>query len=319
MKHDNRSSLPVLIIGYSRIENIRKSIIKLRKYGIREIYVALDFSDNSEIFTKQRQLVNEISRMNLGVHVWHRQKNHGVGVGVITAIDWFFSKVESGVILEDDLDFEKDFLEYSSRALEFYLTSREVLLISGSRFNPISKDVHASASTYPLIWGWATWRLKWDEIRTLIIRKKSRKVGHLLKKNISFFYAGAIRAQRGLVDTWDTPLAYEMLIGSRLCIVPPVNLVSNIGADEHASHTVTSEFPLNFPIELPSKIIFPRWDKMMTDVRANNQFLEFRVYNIRLRHLLSPMKSRIALLYYRLFRDNPQSLVSRLEMAEKFD
>ena len=44
--------------------------------------------------------------------------NHGLGLSLINSIDWFFSKVKFGIILEDDLRISEDGDEFATPEAE---------------------------------------------------------------------------------------------------------------------------------------------------------------------------------------------------------
>jgi hypothetical protein len=323
MLSNNSKSIPVLIIGYSRLNAIRDLAHKLLNYEVKDVYLAIDYSADALVASQQRTLVSELSqqfsRRNTELHVWHRNRNHGVAVGVLSALDWFFSSNAVGIVIEDDLTFEEDFLEFCAASLVHFEDNREVLMISGNRYDGAAMKTEVVLTNYPQIWGWATWGTKWPEIRDLILDDKRPNYLRLRKKNICYFYAGAVRARSGLVDTWDTPLAYEMLLRKRLCVLPPVNLVSNLGADHYAAHTRNNTFPLNYPLGRIREVTFPSLEEMKEGCEKQNNYLERYVFRIKLRHLLSPMKLWLFLCYGKVQRKNIIPLELRLRDAEQFE
>jgi hypothetical protein len=101
---------------------------------------------------------------------------------------------------------------------------------------------------------------------------------------MNFWRAGASRAQRGLVDAWDLPLAYAQIREKKLTVIPPVNLVTNVGFDLNATHTTGAVFPLNHPVgNLKSDL---RFSSSGTHQEANayDRVLEKNLFKIRFRH-----------------------------------
>jgi hypothetical protein len=298
-------------------------IYKLLDYGVDSIYLALDYSNSEVIRAKQVKLVQEIRSIQSSyiaqVEIWYKERNHGIGVGIISAIDWFFSHNENGIILEDDLIFEEDFLLFCSKALNAYENESQILLISGNRYDRNPESSSIAVTNFPQIWGWATWQEKWIEIRKMILSHKNLPVRRLFQKEFCFFFVGAIRALRGEIDTWDLPLAYEMLARNKLCILPDVNLVTNVGSDIHSTHTKSSSFPLNFPTYRTRIEVMPSVLSVSSTVKKSNQFLENNVFGIRYRHILSPLKLLASTFLGKLFSaSKPAPLSYRLENAEKF-
>lgn len=324
MKSNIHKSVPILVIGFSRTQKILQIILKLREYGMNEIYLALDYPTEKSTLTKQIALIDELMRLQWEpthqIQIWHRTKNHGVGVGVITALDWFFSKNQFGIIIEDDLEFTEDFLHFCALGLAKFEHSNEVLMISGNRYSngKCQQSALVVASNYPQIWGWATWKSKWIEIRSLILKHKILKFRNALSPNVCFFFAGALRAQRGFIDTWDIPLAYEMLIRKKICILPPVNLVKNTGNDIFASHTFTSDFPLNFPIDSMPHCAVQSLEEIEATIRDSNMYLEQNIFHVKRRHIMSPFKFLCELVGAKLQKKKYVPLNVRLETAEDY-
>lgn len=321
MHKSRMADLPVLIVGFARTEQIWATFNKLIDFGVKRIFISLDYSPKGEIQTSQNLLMSKVNliakQIGLDVRIWRRSRNHGVAVAVITALDWFFHYNENGVVIEDDLVFEEDFLQFSLLCLEKYKEDQEVLLISGNRFEVTGKGGFVSATNYPQIWGWASWRAKWQNIREGILKFHRLDLLNIFDPAISFFYVGAKRAQNGMVDTWDLPLAYYMYANRLLCILPPVNLVSNIGNDEFSKHTKNSDFPMNFPLRELKEFNLLEASDLQKKTRRTNQFLENCVFGIRKRHMLTPIKFAIQSRCGKS-NQNLKPLTVKLTLAETF-
>ncbi len=315
--------LPVLIIGFERIEHIRKLIYKLKDFGVCNILVSLDFSPKKEIRFQQELLVKEFDKPSeiqmTNIQFWLKTRNHGIAANVVSSIDWLFASHEVGVIFEDDLDFESDFLKFCYDALGFYLDSTEVCMISGNRFDEETNSCVVGAVTYPQIWGWATWRHKWKEMRNLILKPSYRTIMSPPLAAKAFFRAGSRRVHDGVVDTWDTPLAYEFLCSKRLCVIPPINLVTNLGNDQFAIHTQRDSFSLNFPIKSLEKVEYLTVNELRKESQRHNLYLERQVFLIRWFHIFSPVKYWLQRKL--ILKGNPTlvPLRKRIEQAENFE
>jgi hypothetical protein len=220
------------------------------------------------------------------------EENNGVAAGVIKAIDWFFTQVDSGIILEDDLVVADGFFKYCTDALSKFEHEIDVWMISGSQIFE-SYDFHnqLQLANYPMIWGWATWRGKWQEMRESLITPKKIGLKNIFNHRYLFWAVGANRALSGLVDTWDTPLAFEFFKRQKLCVISPVNLVSNIGDDEVAIHTKTSGFPLFVPLQDFNGYGIEDMNQCRNLPKSYNLILEKNLFRIRLRHIFIPYYS----------------------------
>ena len=67
-------------------------------------------------------------------------ENLGCARHCVNAITWFLSCVEMGIILEDDIDFNHDFLDYASVNLKRFKNDNSIYGISGSPYINIDND-----------------------------------------------------------------------------------------------------------------------------------------------------------------------------------
>jgi hypothetical protein len=106
---------------------------------------------------------------------------------------------------------------------------------------------------YPLIWGWASWRRVWQNYDVEILDWPNRK--RFLQKKISdstnttrFWISIFDNLHKNRIDTWDYQFSYLHFVYNASCIVPKVNLVSNIGFGRDATHTVSIDANANRPL-----------------------------------------------------------------------
>lgn len=284
---------PVLIIGYERKENILRLISQCIENGIRQLYLSLDGPKNSRVLHIQSEIAEEIGNLDLPydvrIHLRLLTKNMGIAVHVLTSIEWAFENESELCILEDDLVLSQSFFPYVDISLKTYEDVDTIYMISGNNFVPLEKDDFSTIFTsYSQTWGWATWRSKWELIRTLAYQKPKKAFS--VNKVSNFWHYGTNRVLLGHIDTWDIPVANLMHNRKLLCVLPPRNLSTNIGFDDASTHTKTKKFPLDFPfyeIEL-SKIQFSNPDDMYLDF---DRSLEKNVFNIPRRCSLLPLYS----------------------------
>lgn len=100
-----------------------------------------------------------------------------------------------------------------------------------------------------------------------------------------------MRVISGKTDTWDLLMAFYMYRGSKLCILPPVNLVSNIGVDEFATHTKIAEFPMGFPVKPLKKSYLEISESELHSNKLVDRELERRIFRMKRRHFFSPIKN----------------------------
>ena len=238
----------------------------------------------ADIQIQMRAFISSIqSSAEADITVWQREENLGIAVSVITAIDWFFKHEESGVILEDDLELSDSFITFSDKALSFFSDSEKTLLISGNRYDGNSGTAPVLVS-YPQTWGWGTWRHKWVRIREKLVVHPTNDMNLIGGHTSEFWQVGSTRVWEGFIDTWDLLVAYSMLRDEMYCLLPPQNLVTNVGNDSYSTHTTDSSFPIRFPVkELDvTKIEFS--ELIESPSPTANKFLEQNVFKIHHRH-----------------------------------
>lgn len=182
------------------------------------------------------------------IHTQFQDSNLGCGVGVSSAISWFFAHEERGIILEDDILPRESFFGFCSELLDRYENDPRVLAISGCNFVPPEERSEPGAyrfSRVPHIWGWATWRRAW-EIHDLDIsdwqsRMPMRKLWKISGRSIGgmvFWRSIFDLMARNQIDTWDMQLVFAGMERDMLTATSNVNLVDNIGFGDGATHTV---------------------------------------------------------------------------------
>jgi hypothetical protein len=294
MKIRGNLDLAALIIGYSRPAGIANLLDRLNESGVRNVYISIDGPKNIEDKLAQETIKQEIANnsRNTGIKVLQRDLNLGAAAGVISAIDWFFSHEKMGVILEDDLQISEDFCSYAKNALDKYVNDDDVWMVSGTQHFPnFGNTKKTNWSNYPMVWGWAGWSHKWNVMRASLLSPKKVRAKNLLDSNYLFWAIGANRALCGKIDAWDIPLAFEFKSQKKLSLLPPVNLVSNIGNDKFATNTIlSSEFMHQKLGQLDNDYKFS--DKPMAkNPPEYNILLEKKVFKVRKRHIGLPYYS----------------------------
>jgi hypothetical protein len=259
------------------------------KSNVKSLYVALDGSQSVDTSIKQAKIIEFLLNLrndkDTVIQIMQREENLGSGAGVINAINWFFSKEEAGIILEDDLVVESNFFSYMNQVISLIDSDPSILLASGTRLRDI-KSQTSSICSYPVVWGWATSRNKWKVMSTLIFQDDNRYESKLSLSERVFWRTGKRRALRSQIDAWDIPLSAGMREKGYLSLVPPINLVSNIGFDNVASHTTTPNWPLQLKLdpELPPQIEI---DRSCSELSANDELMRRRIFRITTKNILT--------------------------------
>jgi hypothetical protein len=294
LKKENQPA--VLILAFLRLNGVTRLIESCLENDVSRIYISIDGPRSDFDRSLQEEMLEIIKNFqednSTQIFVQRHKENLGVGVGVISGLDWFFSQEDSGHILEDDLHVGSNFFDFSRLALLEFANHDSVKMISGSQLismAPNGKDVHWS--NYPMIWGWSSWSDKWKEMRDGLLQRKSFVCFRKDSNVINFWTIGANRVLDGKVDTWDTPLAAEFYRRKWICIIPPSNLVTNSGDDLQSFHTSGDTFGLNLPISKLSSTLDFYTLSSPEYINTYNKQLEKIIFNVKKRHLFSPLYS----------------------------
>ena len=290
---------PWLIIGYSRLEGLLQLVKLALELEIKNIYIAIDGSRNLGILEIQKTMHKEIAKLssvfqNSNIHINQQLENLGVGIGVTSAIEWFFCNVDEGIILEDDLVPNIDFFKFCVLGLDVIRDDSNFLMVCGSQYFGDLSDGSAFSASIPQIWGWATTQNKWKTIRRMVFDLSAHLPFMSIKTSfINFWIVGTRRVFQGKIDTWDIPIVLACIFNEKKILLPPVNLVSNVGVDKSSSNTHESVFPLEISSHpLPHNFNWRNLDnKEISELFEKN--IGSKVYKISFHHFFSPIFSII--------------------------
>lgn len=305
---------PVLIIAFLRPEKTKELVVQLISMGVKNIFLSIDKGRTSDELRVQQLMLDDItslrSKSSTKIEINQLRVNSGLAVAVISALDWFFSLVDFGVVLEDDLIPTPQFFEYCNDNRFVLQENSNCWLLSGNQFAQLPESVtHPILSNYPLIWGWATASEKWHLMKKEILYGES--VLPLKRMNLAkfgFFQTGLSRARNGNIDSWAVPLSARMYMTGSTCLLPPYNLVSNQGDDSVSTHSSDSDWMINHPVAQGENIL-GAYRPSGADFSGDAE-IERRIYRIRCLNVLSPIASK--LFDRRKFHSNRAALSDRL-------
>jgi hypothetical protein len=232
---------PVLFLIFNRPDTTQVVFDEIRKAKPAQLFVAADGPrrdrpDDPENCRKAREITRQVD-WDCKITTLFRDENLGCKRAVSSAIDWFFSQVDEGIILEDDCVPHQSFFPFCQELLGRYRDDKRVMMISGMNylFNRVEMDESYFFSRYYAIWGWATWKRAWslyDSKMSEWPRYNSQNyLRHIYchSKIADFFQDLFQKTYSNQIDTWDIQWVYTCIFNHGLSISPKFNLVSNIG------------------------------------------------------------------------------------------
>jgi len=300
---------PVALIIFNRAETTRKVLDVLRKAQVKELFVIADgprsdMLTDKKLCSEARAVIDEID-WACEVHRNFHDLNLGCGHNPATGIDWVFTHVDECIILEDDCIPHLSFFPYCQEMLELYRNDTRIMMVSGN--NHLLNKVQIPDSYFFSIntqtHGWATWKRAWKkydfymtdwpvvgEFEWLNNFLGNRRYAKGWLKTLSTTYYEANNNPK--YSIWDFQWTYTCWKNHALNIIPSVNLVTNAGYGENATHQMTLDHPLaNLPLnEMKFPLKHPV--EMLQNYNADLALRE-TVYGLR------PIYKRI---YFKLLR-----------------
>lgn len=271
---------PVAFIVFNRPETTRKVFEQIKAVKPERLLVVADGPrkdrlGEASLCDQVRDIIGEIN-WDCDVAKNYSEHNLGCKRRVSSGLDWVFERVEEAIILEDDCLPHPTFFRFCDEMLERYRYDERIGHIGGVNYQPINHKIDSSYyfSRYAHVWGWATWRRVWQTFDVDMKSWPGVAKNKLLKKVFRNdyevkYWSGEIQSvYAGKVDTWDLQWNYCGWMNNRLSILPNVNLVTNIGFGEDATHTKEEMIYSNVPskrMEFP--LIEPEY--LLTDTEAD--------------------------------------------------
>jgi hypothetical protein len=239
----NYQDIPVLLINFNRPHLTQSNLERLKAIGVKNIYIFRDgprknVSEDLEKINEVERIIEYQSR-NFNLKKLLLNENLGCRYGVHTAISWFFKNEAFGVILEDDIVIDHDFLKFCYKYRNINQQHTRIGAISASRFIQRKKYSFISLGTYPIMWGWATWANVWDgfdidkdvNIDDLLEQFRSKPIVGMYWKEL----ARLMNLRK--IDTWDYSFIFYFMRGGFLTLRNASNLSVNVGYGLDATHT----------------------------------------------------------------------------------
>jgi hypothetical protein len=287
------SIAPVLLIIYKRDYTTQVVFDAIKKAKVPKLFIVAnapnpDKPDDKEKCDNTRKIVNHID-WDCEVTTFFRDDHLTVGYSVSDSINWFFERNAEGIILEDDCVPHPDFFTFASEMLDRYRDNKKIISINGSNLGYNLSDSHSfTFSSFMNMWGWATWRDRalhidyqlneWKSIpnKTWWIYNHAKQ--QLFDTDINWYRLWRDKFNKVAADpgfTWDWQWVYHQLKRNQLSIVPAVNLISNIGFDADATHTIEAANPAAFiPIgSMPARLVYP--SEIQPDFNYEERFVKW--------------------------------------------
>lgn len=240
---------PVLLLIYNRPELTRRVFEEVRRQRPRHLCVVADGPrpgrpDDDERCAATRAVIDGVDWPCV-VERDFAERNLGCRARVASGLTWFFGRVDRGIVLEDDCLPHASFFAFCEALLDRHAADSRVMHVAGANFQNgrCWGDGSYYASSYPTVWGWASWRRAWRSYDLEMAEYPAfLRAGKLRARIPSLrdraYWLGTFQTMyERRVDTWDHAWTFAIWNRGGVALVPNANLVSNIGFGSEATHT----------------------------------------------------------------------------------
>jgi len=260
-------NIPILYLVFNRLDLVKKTFPEIQKIEPKQLFIGADGPRSKEEKVKTdevRKYILDNINWKCDVKTLFRNKNLGINLACYNAINWFFKNVEKGIILEDDNLPDQSFFRYCRELLEKYKGNPRIMSICG--LNQLKKTKIKESYYFSKnfgVWGWATWRSKWQKRDLFSFEyeksEKDKSFNKIIKNPIEriIFRRKFKNNLVGTIKGWDTSFLFLHFKHKGICIRPKNNLIENIGFQEGSTNTSKNFIDNKFLSVKRSKLKFP--------------------------------------------------------------
>jgi hypothetical protein len=274
-QNNTRLHTPVVFLIFKRPDTTAKVFAEIARARPTRLLVVADGPrpgrpDEAEQCAAARAIIEQVD-WPCEVQTNYAETNMGLRRRVSSGITWAFEQVDEAIILEDDCVPHPTFFRFCEELLERYRDDERVMHIGGDNFQYGRKRTSYSYyfSLFTHCWGWATWKRAWQHYDGNMQQWPEIRDGGWLNDVVHDRAAVAYwthifqSTYEENINSWAYRWNFSCWMQNGLCVLPQVNLVTNIGFGEAATHTVSSDNPwnqmssedINFPLVHPPFLI----------------------------------------------------------------
>ncbi len=269
-------NIPIVFLIFNRPELTRKVFSIIRMVQPRRLFIVADgprLERPGEISKCQeaRKIIDKVD-WECDVKINISDQNLGCKMRIFTGLSWVFNYVDKAIILEDDCLPNYTFFLFCEELLNYYQNNKEIMAINGQniQFGRRRSFYSYYFSKYFHTWGWATWRRAWQtfdiDMRAWPSFYENGGLSKIVSspREIAYWKKIFELSYQNKIDSWGYPWFFNCWLHNFCVVTPEVNLVSNIGFGEDATHTrvtrkqnLYAEMParnIKFPLQHPPKI-----------------------------------------------------------------
>jgi hypothetical protein len=238
--------VPVALFVFNRPECLARVLSAVRTAQPRRLLVVADGArpEYPEDISNCRASLDLIESVDWPCDIRRHvaEQNLGCDVRLSTGLDWVFGEVTEAIILEDDIVPDPSFFPWCAAMLQRYRDEPAIMHVSGR--NELGRwdcgAIDHLVAHRGSISGWATWARAWCRVdrsftEAALSVDERRPLDPLLAAESTMLLD---LVSSGALSAWDSKWSLGKALAGGLSIIPPVNLVTNIGFGAGATHSL---------------------------------------------------------------------------------
>lgn len=239
--------ISVLILFFNRPDHLERLFEAVRHAQPARLFLYQDGPRSEKDVPRMEACRKVVANIDwpCEVHRLYQERNYGCDPSNFLSQRWAFSLTDKCIVFEDDDVPTLSFFRFCKDMLDRYEHDERIGMIAGFNMDEHTTDVGNDSyffTTNFSIWGWASWARvvnQWDEhYAWLDCPEAVARIEALTKeRRLRTDFLPMCRAHRESGKAfYETIFHAHLLLHSQLCVMPRVNMVSNLGVSNDSTH-----------------------------------------------------------------------------------
>lgn len=239
--------ISVLILFFNRPDHLERLFEAVRQAQPARLFLYQDGPRSEKDVPRMEACRKVVANIDwpCEVHRLYQERNYGCDPSNFLSQRWAFSFTDKCIVFEDDDVPTLSFFRFCKDMLDRYEHDERIGMIAGFNMDEHTTDVGNDSyffTTNFSIWGWASWARvvnQWDEHYAWLDSPEAvARIEALTKeRRLRTDFLPMCRAHRESGKAfYETIFHAHLLLHSQLCVMPRVNMVSNLGVSNDSTH-----------------------------------------------------------------------------------
>jgi len=255
--------IALVIIAYNRPSHLKRLIISLEDYKIKNAFIFIDGAKNENDKILQKEIMTMVKGSKIKFSIFKKEKNLGIEKSINSALDKISKISKKIIVLEDDCIPRKNFFKFMKYSFKLVEKNNEISGVCGYQFPEISnneKKLKIGIFDNFIPWGWGILSKNWNSYKKFRI-KKDNNHSHAVKSSIYKKIINIIKFKKPL---WTPNFILYNYLNKKKFLYPSISLIKNIGFDGSGINSkVTDIFYTNYTKVKNSKFIIHKFNSSL--------------------------------------------------------